>query len=291
MKKKLFLTLSFMLIAIVSQAQIKVWNFAGTELAGYDNVIGDNTKIEAILYSSGVGVSGQADTSNNIGNIGTVNDKVFYVSGGQDRLRGNVGGITRYNDETKTIFEPFFGVGVPYGRLYVNGSGSDSSRYFGFNLAIGESITMYYYIDTSVAENLTIASPDGNYTNIPIDNVTSKIAYELHLNATDATTAGLYKVYSGAGKLCVGRIYETNITLGLKSNSLISTNIQVVGNTVYLTNVNSNTEINVYSMSGSLVKSLKTKTDTNFDLNLAAGVYVVKAKSAEGEKSIKAIIK
>jgi len=289
MKKHLLLTLLVAFITSTIHSQTKVWNFAGTELVGYNNVIGDNTKVEAILYTSGVGISGVADTKNTVGNIGTDKDKVFYVSGGQDRLRGNVAGITRYNDETKTIFEPFTGVGEPYGRFYINGSGSDSSRFFGFNLAAGESITMIYYIDSSVAENLTVVTPNGNYNNIAIDNVTSKIAYELHIDATSAT-AGLYKVFSAEGKLCVGRIYEANVTLGLEQNTIVSTNIQAVGNTVYVSNVNSNTQINVYSVSGSLVKSFKTESDINFDLNTAAGVYIVKAKSAEGEKSIKILI-
>jgi hypothetical protein len=55
-----------------------------------------------------------------------------------------------------------------------------------------------------------------------------------------------------------------------------------------VSNVVSETQINVYSITGSLVKSLKTSGNTNFDLR--NGVYIINAKSAEGEKSVKVIV-
>ncbi len=297
MKKQLLLfILPMLLFTATMQAQIKVWNFAGTNLVGYDNIIGDNTKIEAILYSGtggNIGTSGAVDTANEIGSFGSTSDKVFYVNdSGKDRLRGNTVGITRYNEETKTIYEPFFGTGAPYGRFYVNGSGSSSSRYFGFNLLIGDKITMYYYIDTSVQENLTIESPSGGITNIAVDNAAGKIAHEVHL---DATENGVYKIYSQGGKLCVGRIYEDDVklsdgvVLSLKEKaSPVSTNLQAVGNRVYVSNVKSSSEITIYSITGALVKSFKTNSDTNFAFK--SGLYIATIKTIEGQKSVKLLL-
>lgn len=61
------------------------------------------------------------------------------------------------------------------------------------------------------------------------------------------------------------------------------------GNQVFVSNVKSNTAVSVYSVTGALVKTLETSSDTSFDLN--SGVWIVKAKSAEGEKSVKVLVK
>ena len=63
------------------------------------------------------------------------------------------------------------------------------------------------------------------------------------------------------------------------------------GNKVYLSNLSGkSTEVKVYSSTGALVKSLKTSTDKNFDVN-ERGLYFVNLKSEAGEKSIKVLVK
>lgn len=68
-----------------------------------------------------------------------------------------------------------------------------------------------------------------------------------------------------------------------------SADIYSNGNQIFVSNVKSNTVVSVYSVLGTLVKTVKTSSDTSFDL--ASGVWIVKAKSAEGEKSVKVLIK
>ena len=297
MKKKLLYLTSIVLFSASSiNAQIKVWNFATDNLPGYNNVIDTNAKVDAILYSAPSSVlflSGAPSTSNVNGSFGVATDKVFYVNAtvpGGDRLRLENTAITSYNTENLSFFDSFFGTDAPWGRFYLNGNGSNTRRYFGFNLVVGESITMYYYIDTSVdGEKLTVESPTGVLTDYVNDNLTLKTGHVLNLVATEA---GLYKVYAKTGKLCVGRIYEANVTLpslGLETKSAVTTNVHAADNRIYVSNVKSSTQVEVYSMTGSLVKSLKTESDTNFDLK--TGVYIVNAKSAEGTKSVKVIVK
>lgn len=60
------------------------------------------------------------------------------------------------------------------------------------------------------------------------------------------------------------------------------------GKLVFVSNVKSDTKVDVYGISGVLVKSFTTGSDTSFDLN--TGVYVVKSKSAEGEKTAKVLV-
>ncbi|TDD93836.1 T9SS type A sorting domain-containing protein [Flavobacterium cellulosilyticum] len=77
--------------------------------------------------------------------------------------------------------------------------------------------------------------------------------------------------------------------LGLNNvSSVISTNINAVGSKIFITNVDSPTEISVYSMTGALVESFKTDTDTDF--NFKSGLWIVKIKTTDGEKSVKIVI-
>ncbi|MFG6686713.1 hypothetical protein ACGK9U_09045 [Mariniflexile sp. HNIBRBA6329] len=78
-------------------------------------------------------------------------------------------------------------------------------------------------------------------------------------------------------------------SLSVDNASKVTVNIKSVGNHVYVSNVKSITDINVYSITGALVKTLKTTTDTDF--NLASGIWIATVKTVEGQKSIKLLCK
>ena len=59
-------------------------------------------------------------------------------------------------------------------------------------------------------------------------------------------------------------------------------------NKIFLSNLKSKTQINVYNLLGALVKSAQADADTSLDVN--SGIYIVNAKSADGEKSVKVIV-
>ncbi|MGY5356154.1 T9SS type A sorting domain-containing protein [Wenyingzhuangia sp. IMCC45467] len=76
------------------------------------------------------------------------------------------------------------------------------------------------------------------------------------------------------------------VSLGFNQNvAKVTANIYTVGNTVSVSNITEVTEIEVYSITGALVKSLSTKADTSFNLN--PGVWIATLKTAEGQKSVK----
>lgn len=56
---------------------------------------------------------------------------------------------------------------------------------------------------------------------------------------------------------------------------------------IFVSNVKSKTQINVYNLAGALIKSLQVKNDTNF--NLIDGFWIVKVQDNDGQKTIKLI--
>jgi len=78
----------------------------------------------------------------------------------------------------------------------------------------------------------------------------------------------------------------TDDTLGIKNyQANSSVNVYAYKNNVVVSNVKSKTKVFVYSLTGSLVNSFETKSDTNFNLN--EGFYIVLVKDADGQNSIK----
>ncbi|WNH10422.1 T9SS type A sorting domain-containing protein [Thalassobellus suaedae] len=120
-----------------------------------------------------------------------------------------------------------------------------------------------------------------------------------------AVDAGYYRLANRGGKIRVYRLYlgqvdaslgaglETKIyvngvyskTLGISKNIRVSTDVKAINNRIYVSNVKSSTEINIYSITGALVKSLKTNKDTNFEFK--SGLWIATVKTEEGQKSVK----
>ncbi|MFD0990097.1 hypothetical protein ACFQ1R_08315 [Mariniflexile jejuense] len=83
-------------------------------------------------------------------------------------------------------------------------------------------------------------------------------------------------------------ISELN-ALGVEDQYPNQSSVKVVaynGN-IYISNVTSNTQVNIYSVTGALVKSVTTKSDTNF--NIQNGLWIIKIKDEVGKKVIKLV--
>lgn len=103
----------------------------------------------------------------------------------------------------------------------------------------------------------------------------------------------------GAGTLyvlCAGNAYNLNkieisSTLLLNNETIesaVKTVVKAIRDRVYISNVESKTTINIYNLTGSLVKSFET--DANTDFSLDAGIYIASVKTTEGQKSVKIIL-
>ncbi|WP_370476307.1 hypothetical protein [Tamlana flava] len=79
------------------------------------------------------------------------------------------------------------------------------------------------------------------------------------------------------------------LSVGDELSSSISTDVKAVGNRIYVSNVTSATQVNIYSLTGSLVKSIKTNEDIDFSFR--SGLWIATVKTAEGSKSVKFITK
>ena len=66
--------------------------------------------------------------------------------------------------------------------------------------------------------------------------------------------------------------------------------VQLYGyeNRIYVSNVKSNTQITLYSVDGAVYKSVKAIADISF--TLPAGLWIAKASSIEGNKTVKIVV-
>ncbi|MBW7674734.1 T9SS type A sorting domain-containing protein [Chryseobacterium chendengshani] len=80
-------------------------------------------------------------------------------------------------------------------------------------------------------------------------------------------------------------------TLGLHDGvKKAQATVYTKGNSLFVSNLNNtNTEVKVYTATGNLVKTAKSSSEMNFDLE--SGFYLVHLKSATGEKSVKVALR
>ncbi|MFI1773441.1 hypothetical protein [Thalassobellus citreus] len=111
--------------------------------------------------------------------------------------------------------------------------------------------------------------------------------------SSEALTIWRNAAYHLTGMISPNTLYVNPdyIALGIDdiTKSNVSTNVKSYGNRVYVSNVKSATEVNIYSITGALVKSLKTNEDTNFAFK--SGLWIATVKTIEGQKSVKFITK
>jgi len=103
-------------------------------------------------------------------------------------------------------------------------------------------------------------------------------------------TGGASNLYIYGDNSCNISKIEVSANLGatLGTNDFkaaIKTNLKAIGNRIYLSDVSSNTEVNIYSITGALVKSFKTNEDTNFSFK--SGLWIATVKTEEGAKAFK----
>ena len=156
----------------------------------------------------------------------------------------------------------------------------------GFN---GKIIVHWAHKSANRVNNMTI----NGGTAIPYTTTTSQtentISYDIPSSITSISTIKFAS--SGSQGLMLFDIeiqsYGVLGTDDFKADS--SATVYANGGQVFVSNVKSNTTVSIYSVLGSLVKTVDTSSDTSFEL--AAGVWIAKVKSAEGEKSVKLLVK
>ena len=304
-QKLLLLILPMLLFATFSNAQIEVWDFGAEQLVDgggytYTNML-DVTSLNAALASnSGTVNPGTSGNTLNTPGVDFGGGIKFVTDGTNDRLRTDTPGVTSYDTN---VGGNAASVGV-HGRIYVNSSGKGLARSWSITTTVpNQKVTLLvraeniatgggsvdHYLSDQGSNNFT-------FTISAKDVTTSSDIWELHATLP---TAGEYFYYDTVGKPSMYRIYLGDVelptidasnsvgrsSLGLDKASLVSTNIKSIGNRIYVSNVKTSTEVNIYTITGSLVKSFKTSTDTDFTFK--SGIWIASLKTIEGQKAVK----
>jgi len=160
-------------------------------------------------------------------------------------------------------------------------------RYLYFNVSGACTVKVWFKSSSSTSTGVVFVT-DG--TNL-VGSTSSVNGVATVLTASYANTAG-GKLYVYADASCnLYKVEVTGATVLANNNFQPNSSVSIFSNgkQVNVANVTSETQVNVYNMTGALVKSVATVSDLNFELN--SGFYIVNVKSAEGEKSVKVVVK
>jgi exo-poly-alpha-galacturonosidase len=163
----------------------------------------------------------------------------------------------------------------------------ETSNFPGF---VGQSLIMPLGWNNSLSGESPKMYEYGTIENSGVNNTSSRAAWSTSLTSptlTDGTAITTYNFTKGAdGWDPIPQLITDDSTLGIKNYQAYSAvNVYAFKNNIVVSNVKSNTQVFVYGLNGSMVKSIETNSDTNFNLN--EGIWIVLVKDAEGQKSVK----
>ena len=271
MKTKLLSMFTLMLIGASSiSAQTKVWDFTNDRATW--------------PLSSGTGVS-----QTSIDNLG-----LFAYAEGNTPIT-NFATITASN---QTFTDGFAGTH----RFQMNGAGYSSGPF----VAMPTQRFAYFNVTGSCTVKVWFKTGSNGATRtVYVSDGTAALGSGTSNNGTNGDSVIFTASYTGgAARLYIfgdtaNNLYKIEVTGTtvttpvpvLAANNFQtqdSVNVYALGSQIKVTNVISNSQINVYNVTGALVKSVSTDNDMSFELN--QGLYFVTVKSNETEKSVKVIV-
>lgn len=276
MKQKLLLIiLPMLLFTAVIEAQTKIWDFGGNSTYTSPEQI---ALWPVVAFNAAEGATVEKDALFLVGDS----------SGDQFGQIENSGGATWDS-----------GTADEYGavnRFKFNGSGA----------GIGEYIPTHSYLYFPVSGDVSVkiwyrASGSSTPRSLYITDGTNLLAgwdsdgsSGAAILTASKTGAGTIYIYGAGNSFNLYKIQVTgpgasDLVLGVNDlKSTVSANIRAAGNRIYVSNVKSNTEINIYSITGALVKTFKTNEDTDFSFR--SGLHIATVKTFEGQKAVKLLI-
>lgn len=294
--------------ALSINAQTKVWDFGANPMgAGFADMITIANQTACAHFTQPATAYGATSVSTQtIAGTATFGTLSINTASG-DRWRSDNTALVLYDTQLNNTIggsavTPVFTGATTSGRLAFNGGGHKNRRYIIITLTAGQSMTLYFKNSVTTAGNLDVRGPAGSSF-----ATTGTIPYaaggtaDMRTSKFTADIAGDYKIGTNldlttstdGSKLELYRIYDTDVNAGINLSAEgfekdASLDVFSIKNQVYVSNIKSDTQIKVYSITGSLIKSVKATGNTNFELT--KGIYIVNAKSADGEKSIKVIV-
>jgi|SRR6218665_497886 len=265
MKTKLLSSLfAMMLFSSFSNAQTKVWDFGNNRTTWpISSGITEETVVDNLgLFPISTNTNFGAITSNNT----TFDDG--YVGAYRFQMNGG-GGVTA----------PVY---TPVQRyVYFDVSGACQVKVWFKTGSNGSARTVFVTDGSAVVGSATTNSGSNLDTAIITANYTAAAGGRIYIYGD--TACNLFKIQvTGA---------TVNTTLAVDHFQTASAvNVFAKGKQITVSNVLSNTQIDIYSITGALVKSVKTASDISLDTNLTSGLYIVKVQSAQGQKAVKVAI-
>ncbi len=267
---KHFLLLIILLLSPFSIAQNKVWDFGN-----------DNTNFPGPASESDPNVELIPDPT--VTTSVTI-DGLTLESGGNDTF-----GQMRWKDVTTGSFSS----DTSYSAIHEmnNGKSSGGTAFLPEKRVISFEVTGPVNVKIWFRDR----NDDPGAGSIWVTDGTSEI---FHYDSTGTdnymTIEGNYT--GGAGTLYIFskdktfKWYKIQTSTTLNTNKLkpfVSTCIKAIGSRIYVTNVEMESEINIYSISGALVHSFKTNYNTDF--SFSSGIFIAQIKTEKGQKSVKLI--
>uniref|UniRef100_UPI004048098A T9SS type A sorting domain-containing protein n=1 Tax=Mariniflexile sp. TaxID=1979402 RepID=UPI004048098A len=268
MKQKLLLfILPVILFTATLQAQDKVWNFANPSANWPLGFAGVSTP--TIIDNLGL-VPGDAIT--NMGQIDGNNQTWTDGFSGSQRIKQNGAGVNS-------------GVVPEVDMVYV-----PTKRYMYFAVTGPCDVKIWFRSGGSSTRSLYVTDGSGVVGKFTETETTSPQRIETFSYTTNAP-ANLYifgvdNAFNLYKMELTGAVGSTTLSLNSKV-SPVTTNVHASGNRIYVSNVKTSSEVNIYSITGALVKSLKTNNDIDFVFK--SGLYIATIKTNEGQKSVKLV--
>jgi len=298
-KKLLLLILPMLFLALSINAQTKVWDFGANAMgAGFTDMITVANQTTCALFTQPATPYGTTPVSTQALTASATFGTLIINTFAGDRWRSDNTALVLYDTALNntiggTAVIPVFTGATTSGRLAFNGTGSAIRRFFTFTLAAGQTVTICWKSNLTAAGNFTVTPASGSSLPSTLAYSATTATSEMRTSKLTADVAGDYTIGDYTGKMETYRIYDTDVTAGINLSAEgfekdASLDVFSIKNQVYVSNIKSDTQINVYSITGSLIKSVKATGNTNFDLT--KGIYIVNAKSVDGEKSVKVIV-
>lgn len=262
MKTKLLSSIfTLILFSSISMSQTKAWDF-GNDTTNWPL---DGTGVSGNEINDNLGIYMGVTSSNNIAII-EASPKTFPDTyAGANRFKLNGAG---YSGSTFTTLP--------------------TQRYVYFATAGNCTITIWFRTGGSGTRTLYVT--DGNTIVGSLAGTNSSDGLILQTTYTGAAT----NLYIYGDQSC--NLYKIEVTGTLDTTTLSADSFQnnmtatayTANNQIYLSNITSETKVDVYSLTGQLVKSLHTSNDTNFEFY--KGFYIINMESNEGKKSVKVML-
>jgi hypothetical protein len=273
MNKKL-LSLIFLVLFLTTtftHAQTKVWDFGGSDTTYWGL---DATGVADNEVRDNFGIYMGTTSTSNIGIIDSSNGSVSNWS--------TAGDTAGYSSTTRFKFNGDSGI-VDLG----GGALQPTKRYVYF--AVTGPCTVKIWLRGTAGRNLYMSGD----SYIPFSTVNIPASGYVISTGNYTGNAGNIYLYDDAAVYLVKveinpeSALGTTAVLGTNSIDAVTTNLNANGDKIFVSNVESKTEVNIYSFTGALVKSVSTEIDTDF--NITPGLYIAQIKTDKGQKVVKLI--